>query len=230
VRIEQCTKENCLDDLVAFRATVTDKRDAKKLDEAIEHIQRSLDDELWVDDTHLQRKHGDRVFHEEHDAVKKLQHLLKDKKSDIPDATLLAFIQCFTSVDRQLAVIAVDEAEAAGVQPKKIAQDRKEIEKGDEEAARGKYDKAIEHYRHAWKHAVHIKIKPPQRLASGAVHIEFEGIEGETYVIQASSDLVHWTTLGSVTADDQGTVIFDDTAAGEARTRFYRIVEPAPDP
>src|SRR6185436_11938437 len=106
----------------------------------------------------LDPKHGNKVFDKEREGVQKLQELIKDKKNTIPDDTLLGFIHCFTGVDRQLAVTAIDEAATNGGKPEKIAKARREVAKGDEDAADGKYDHAIEHYKHAWKQTGRIRI------------------------------------------------------------------------
>ena len=219
-------KQKVLNELIALRATTTDKHDGDKLDKAIEHLAKSLTAGWWIDETHIVRKGGDKVFNEEKHAVDELEHLLKDKKSQIPDALLLDLIQRIVKCDRLLAVIALDEAAAAGLPQKKIDEDLKELAKGDEEAAKGKYGNAIEHYRHAWQHAVKVKIKPPQMLAGGNQRLEFIAVPGESYIIQASSNLVTWKTLGTVTADADGAIVFDDPDAANLPTRFYRVVEP----
>jgi len=141
-----------LDDLIALRATVSDKQDGKKLDEAIKHLTKSLNPDLWVDETHLQPKHGDKVFQEEKDAIVKLLELLKDKKSTIPDATLQGFINRLVSADKLLASTAISDA--AGGDAKKIDKASEELSKGDARALDGKFVDAIEHYRNAWKHAL----------------------------------------------------------------------------
>jgi hypothetical protein len=135
-----------------LRATVTDKQDGKKLDEAIKHLTKSLDLELWIDETHLQTKHGDKVFNEEKDTVVKLLELLKDKKSTIPDATLQGFIDRLVSADKLLASTAISDA--AGGNAKKIDKANEELGKGDARILDGKFTDAIEHYRNAWKQAI----------------------------------------------------------------------------
>jgi hypothetical protein len=218
-------KEECLEALIALRATVTDSLDAQRLDYAIEHWQASLAPELWVDDLHLDRKKGDKVFDEEKKAAHALGEIQADKKSTIPPAVLQGYIDCMLRADRLLAVTAVDEAEAAGANPKKIAQDREEIARGDAEAADGQAEVAISHYRNAWKHAVHVK---PVRYAPypGGFRLEFLGMPSETYVIEASEDLVHWTPLARLRSNADGELTYDDDQAGQFRTRYYRVTEP----
>jgi uncharacterized repeat protein (TIGR02543 family) len=149
-------KSSVLQDLITLRdgGTVTDKGDLNKLDEAIKHLTKSLDPELWADETHLQTKHGEKVFNEEKDAVVKLVELMKDKKSTIPDATLQGFIDRLVNADRLLVSAAIHDVVTAGGDPKKINKANEELSKGDARALDGKFVDAIEHYRNAWNHAI----------------------------------------------------------------------------
>ena len=148
------TKQKVRDDLVALRATVTDKQDGKKLDEAIDHLNKSLDPSLWNDNYHPKPKGGEKVFNEEKDTVNKLRELMKDKHSTIPDATLQGFINRIVAADRRLAQVAINDAIGRGGDPKKIAKANEELAKGDSDNTDGKPDNAIEHYRNAWDQAL----------------------------------------------------------------------------
>lgn len=145
-------KQRVLQDLTALRASITDKKGGDKLDEAIKHLTKSLEPELWVSETRLDPKHGEKVFQEEKDAVVKLFDLMKDKKSTIPDATLQGFINRLVSADRLLASGAINDA--AGGDVKKIDKANDELGKGDARVADSHFTDAIEHYRNAWKHAL----------------------------------------------------------------------------
>jgi len=147
----QSSKQDALNGLIALGATVTDKQDGNKLDEAIKHLTKSLTPSWWIDDAHLQVKEGEKVFNEEKDAVNQLRDLIKNKKSSIADTALQPFVDRIVEADRLLAVVAI--ADAAGGDPKDIAKANEELGKGSAEAALGKYDSAIEHYRNAWKFA-----------------------------------------------------------------------------
>lgn len=143
-----------LEELEGLRATVTDKKDGKKLDEAIDPLTKSLDPDLWVDDVHLDPKHGDKVFNEEKDAVVKLVELIKDKKSTLYNsATLMDFINRLLKADRAIASIAIHDAVSAGGKPNQIDKANEELSKGDAKAADSKFADAFEHYRNAWQHA-----------------------------------------------------------------------------
>ena len=60
-----------------------------------------------------------------------------------------------------------------------------------------------------------------QRRADGTVLLQAEGSPGESFEIQASADLQSWLDLGSVTANSNGLVQFDDTNASNYNARFY---------
>jgi hypothetical protein len=147
-------KSNVLAELQALRADpLTTKEDGKKLDETIKHLTKSLESELWVSETRLDPKHGEKVFQEEKDAVVKLLELIKDKKSAFfESATLQGFVDRLISADRLLASGAINDA--AGGDVKKIDKANEELLKGDARALDRKFVDAIEHYRNAWKHAI----------------------------------------------------------------------------
>ena len=147
-------KQGVLDQLIALRAKVSDKHDTDTLDEAIKQLTNSLDPVLWIDAFHLQSKGGEKDFDEEMETVEKLSELMKDKKSSISDPALQVFIDRIVSADRGLAQVAIDDAIAAHGDGKEIEQAKDEIAEGDSEAASGKDDGGIDHYREAWKHAL----------------------------------------------------------------------------
>ena len=60
-----------------------------------------------------------------------------------------------------------------------------------------------------------------QRQTNGTVLIETQGSPGESFDIQASSDLLNWLDLGSFLADTNGLLQFDDTNAPNFPARFY---------
>jgi PKD repeat protein len=55
--------------------------ESKRFTKAMKEIEKSLDTKLWIDEIHLEKKHGKKVFDHERHAVKELVHLLKG----IPD-------------------------------------------------------------------------------------------------------------------------------------------------
>jgi hypothetical protein len=129
-------------------------------------------------------------------------------------------------VDWLLAMTSVQEASAAGLNPRKIAQDLDEIAKGDADAAAGRAENAIEHYRNAWKHAVHLQVKGSVLASGGHVRLYFLAFPGDRYVIQASTNLVHWVTLETVTVNSDGVIDFEDADSAAYAARYYRVVAP----
>jgi hypothetical protein len=70
---------------------------------------------------------------------------------------------------------------------------------------------------------VTIKYSPVtlQRRSDGTVILQAQGSPGESFDIQASADLLNWLDLGSVLADTNGLMQFDDTNAPTFPSRFY---------
>jgi hypothetical protein len=60
-----------------------------------------------------------------------------------------------------------------------------------------------------------------QRLVDGTILLEVQGSPGESFDIQASEDLLNWLDLGTVFADTNGLMQFDDTNAPNFPSRFY---------
>jgi hypothetical protein len=60
-----------------------------------------------------------------------------------------------------------------------------------------------------------------QRKPDGTVVLETQGFPGESFDIQASADLLNWLDLGTVLADTNGLMQFDDTNATNYPARFY---------
>ena len=218
-------KQSVLAELATLRATVTDRDAARALDQAIAHLTHSLSAEFWEDESHLERRHGDRVFREEKEAVRKLCDLIRSRQDGLSDAVLQGFIDRLIEADRLLASVAIEEALAAGVSERKIEQAEKFLARGDGDAEDDKCGNGIEDYRNAWKRAARAKVSPPVRLANGRVRLEVAAEPGERFTIQASSNLKDWVTLGTATANAEGMATIEDTAAGQQGTRFYRAVE-----
>jgi len=157
----------------------------RELEKAIKHIKKSLEktfkgpgrhgkeQNVWIDDWHLDPKHGKKVFDEEKKAAKILMDLIerKDKKGrgrrgrgrkgdkDVPEEVkdaCRAAIDKLIEADDMLASIAYDEALVGEGDPKVDKELKKcegEFEKAEKELDKDKYDKAIDHYKHAWEHA-----------------------------------------------------------------------------
>jgi hypothetical protein len=60
----------------------------------------------------------------------------------------------------------------------------------------------------------------------GRVRIKGSGDGGLLYSMQASTDLVHWETIGTITAAANGAFEFEDANVNTLRGRFYRAILP----
>ncbi|HYE31449.1 MAG TPA: glycoside hydrolase family 9 protein [Methylomirabilota bacterium] len=67
------------------------------------------------------------------------------------------------------------------------------------------------------------KVKP-RGFVNGLFQLEVTGITGQTYTIQASTDLKTWTTVTSVIAGESASIV-TDPGAGQGKSRFYRLVQ-----
>jgi len=146
--------ESILQDLISFRGTVSNKDDGKKLDDAIKNLTKALDLSYWLDGDHLQSKKGEKVFGETKDAVNKLRNLMKEKKGMLADAVLQDFINRIVQVDRNLVVVAINDAIRLQGKPEDISKANEELAKGDADISNAKYESGIEHYRNAWENAI----------------------------------------------------------------------------
>jgi len=139
------------------------KKNDHEIQKALKHLGKSLNIDLWSDATHPEAKHGHKVFDEDKKAVKSLMKVVK--KGGTCAANAQDAIDLMIEVDEMLAQIAIGEAEEAQCDNNKC---QKEIDKALKEMGKAqkepnhmkkgapdpKYDKAIDHYKHAWKHAL----------------------------------------------------------------------------
>jgi hypothetical protein len=160
----QGAKSKVLAGLTVLRAGVTRAPERQGLDEAIRHLGNSLDPALWIDQTHLNRRQGERDFDEEKAAIQALCELLKDKRGTLPQAELWAFINRIIKADRLLALVTLPDAAMAGADRRLLARGWRELARGDKAVVRGENEAGIGHYREAWKHATGAEShpKPPQ--------------------------------------------------------------------
>jgi hypothetical protein len=244
-------KSNVLAQLVALRDTSTNRLDCRELDEAIEDMIDALGLDvpeaprwvlaahrtehcgqhhhhptgpLWLDETHVDRCRGGWVFANERDAVQELVEIIRFRGSGIPDAVTLDLIDRLVRCDRLLAVVSIQDAAKAGLNPKKVAEDLDMVAKGDAQAGKGQYANAIEHYRDAWRHALQLRLQVSLN-PDGSTRVRFVGNGSKFYRIEVSTDMVNWAPVGTCTANDQGDVEFTDANAGNQPLRLYRAVE-----
>lgn len=58
----------------------------------------------------------------------------------------------------------------------------------------------------------------------GCAILSFEGVRGQTYTVQASTDMVNWTNIGTVTGNNKGLCQFVDPNAPKYPHRYYRMM------
>src|SRR5258708_3465917 len=127
-------------------APVEETEDRRQLNEAIIHLTRSLEPELWDDQTHVQRKHGGKAFQEEKETVATLSDCIRRNRSFASNAVLQGFVERIVRADRLLASVAIQEAINAGAAPAPIAAAQRELAQGDEEVISGRRPQGIKHY------------------------------------------------------------------------------------
>jgi hypothetical protein len=146
--------------LVALRATVADRQDGQRLDDAIAALSRSTDPALWregpdgTDPAHPLPKSGGAVFAGTKDAVAKLGILAADGHGTVSAATLQGFVNRLVQAGAVLGLVSINDGFSAGVDPKRIRQARHELATGNVQAAKGMPESAVEQYRNAWSHAL----------------------------------------------------------------------------
>jgi hypothetical protein len=59
----------------------------------------------------------------------------------------------------------------------------------------------------------------------GCAILTLNGVRGQTYTIQASTDMTTWTNIGTVTGNSRGLCQFIDVNAPKFSRRFYRMVK-----
>ena len=130
----------------------------KIIDDIIENIEESLDNNQWLDELHLDTKFGHKVFNQEKLGIKALMRLLAgNDTSQALNASCHSAIEALIEADDMLANIAFMEALGYFGDPKvdkELAKCREEFGGADREIASENYDKAIDHYKKAWEHAL----------------------------------------------------------------------------
>jgi hypothetical protein len=141
-------REQVLAELEAMLAGA-DKKSAKKIEQAIKHLEKGLDEKHWDADGNPSAKHGNKVF----DADKQVINALTSKELD-GDPSAGELVEELLDSARAVAQAAIDEAVSAGGKPKDIAKAGDELAKGDAERAKGKPEQAIDRYKSAWENAL----------------------------------------------------------------------------
>jgi hypothetical protein len=229
----QGVKSNVLVELIILRDQATQQQNGNDViwwNTAISDLIISLQTNRWVDQTHVVcGKLGAEVFDNEKCVVTSLVNLINWGGSGIPGPTLQNLVDRLVRVDRLLAVVAIQEAVLAGASPVIISNSLVYLAWGDEAAIGGQAGgpdpaSAIGWYKKAW--ALTCRACPPviTHLSGGKVLVQFYGVPGQKYLVQASTDMVTWVTLSTVTVGSTGTASYTDKNAYKYPSRFYRVV------
>ena len=139
-------------DISAIRAAAPEGDAKKKLGDVLTKLTQALDRKYWLaDGNHLTAKDGDKPFARSKEAAK----LLNDVAKNAPYNSLLPGpTTALVGANRELAQIAIADADSQNGKDKEIKAANDELGKGDKERDAGKPDAAIDHYRKAWEHAL----------------------------------------------------------------------------
>lgn len=152
-----------LDAVTAERA-VASRHDRPDLRAAQRALADSLLPGTWIDELHLVvKRHGDRVFNDDIQALQQLRQLLRDRRSGVADAKVQSWIDALTRIDRRVAELAIDEARAAGGNARKLADAAKSLARGVALLGKGKLASAVEQFAHAWDDAKDSLVKPGKK-------------------------------------------------------------------
>ena len=70
------------------------------------------------------------------------------------------------------------------------------------------------------------KVHSVKRQANSRLHFQFSAPASGVYLVEASTNLVDWASIGVATAQSDGSIEFEEAQADGPCCRFYRIVSP----
>jgi hypothetical protein len=120
---------------------------------ASDHLARSVETTLWIDEMHLVRNGGGRVFAHEQKAVHALSSLQKRPENDFFYVVLAMWIDRLVNVDRLLATLEIQAAALGNASDQKLKRTGKALSAGDAAVAQQRYPAAIQRYHQAWEAA-----------------------------------------------------------------------------
>jgi len=214
---------NILEHLIALRSGVTDSNDISNLEQIIAGLTAALDPSLWLDETHLQRKTGQGEFTALQ--TEDLCELSQDPSDQLSGPVLEGLWVRLRNAERLLAATAIQEAIAVGGAAKRINQASAQLALGDEQTTADQCAACIAHYKNAWNIASHAILTESVHLDSH-VHVEIFGDANRSYLIQTSTNLIHWVTVATAKSDSDGVVYYDAGPIEQSQARFFRTTDP----
>ena len=170
VQLEVRSADDLKRDVIAALAPhAGSKGFAKDVADAIDDIRRSLTAAYWKDATHLEPKHGHRVFADERDAARELENVAGAADASTPVRDIArAAAERLVEIDRVLALLQMRDALTLVPQD---ANDRRHADghntkaaaafaEGDRLRDEGRLSHAIARYREAWHHAMDVIEQP----------------------------------------------------------------------
>jgi len=134
-----------------------DAKTSARLADAAAAIEKSLTPAWWTGDSTLDPQQGDGVFAAERDAAQALAKI-KSPPAEVGDA-----VDLLVAADRGLAQTALALA-AAGGAAKEVAKAQKDVDKAEDQAAKGHAPQAIDFFGKAWRNAVDAAPSGPRTI------------------------------------------------------------------
>lgn len=138
--------QGILADLVALRATITDAKGSKNLDNAIKDLTGIFQSGIWLSSSQLDPVRGKEFFENSRNAVIHLDSV----KSKAIGASIQSLLNRILQLSRSLAEEAIFTAAAEGVITDRLTKARHAFASGDKQAVAGKESEAIKNYQEAW--------------------------------------------------------------------------------
>ena len=142
VRVPHRVQAALLERLAELRPAA-DKKTARAIDKAIDHLRAGLADRFWEDGAHLTGR-GEQVFQEGRRAVAELAGL------DEAQPAIADLRREIVAVGEELAAIAVDEALGRRPDPDRLERAREAMAAGAAALSEGQPGRALDHYKRAW--------------------------------------------------------------------------------
>ena len=172
----QQEKQDIIDELENIKNDdKINKKSKKDLESAIKKLEKSLNSKYWKDESTVNFKHGKKVLNADQQAVKKLENILKDKKSSSEIKEEINSINIsITQLDKVLVENAINELEEIIMSEKgtkKLDKAIEKFEKGNKFLEDEKYSQALKNYAKAWDQ-IKKSLKDPNFKKLKLIHLE----------------------------------------------------------
>jgi hypothetical protein len=138
----------------ALQGPASGTKDAQTVQTALDNLRNATAPVYWGDDLHVFTSDGKTVFQLAGKAAKALGSLSRKSEAGLDPVLLNDLARITRDATRALAAIKLDDAANSGGDPKDIDSGRLALERADETAASGAYDRAIKGDSKAWQRGV----------------------------------------------------------------------------